>query len=152
MNTIVVYKSISGFTKKYAQWIAKELNAVLYKKDNITVRTLLKYETVIYGGSLHAVGIIGLDLIKKNFEALKDKNIIVFATGASPFKDGLIKEIFSNNFCEDQKETVKVFYLRGGFNFDKLNERWLDNFLFKILVGTINNPLARNNISTVHLS
>jgi flavodoxin len=27
MRVLVVYKSITGFTKKYAEWISKELNA-----------------------------------------------------------------------------------------------------------------------------
>ena len=66
MKTVVVYKSISGFTKKYAEWIAEELEADLFRKEKINIAILLKYDIIIYGGSLHAVGISGVSIIKNN--------------------------------------------------------------------------------------
>lgn len=33
MKIVVVYKSISGFTKKYAEWIAEELEADLLRLE-----------------------------------------------------------------------------------------------------------------------
>jgi len=39
---------------------------------------------LITGGSLHAVGISGVDIIRKNLPRLKEKTIVIFATGASP--------------------------------------------------------------------
>jgi len=44
MKTVVVYKSISGFTKKYAEWIAEELDADLFRIEKIDIDILLKYE------------------------------------------------------------------------------------------------------------
>ena len=37
MKTVVVYKSISGFTKKYAEWIAHELRADLLGAKKIDI-------------------------------------------------------------------------------------------------------------------
>ncbi len=81
---------------------------------------LKKYDTIIYGGSLHAVGIIGIKFIKKNFAKLMDKRLVVFATGASPASDEVIKEIVARNFTPEQQKHLKFFYLRGGFNYNKL--------------------------------
>ena len=49
MSTIVVYQSETGFTKKYAEWIAEEFGceAVPFKKTNAT--KLQGYDKVIYG-------------------------------------------------------------------------------------------------------
>jgi hypothetical protein len=46
MNTIVLYKSISGFTKKYAEWIAEELNADLYPIADVNQNTFSRYDTI----------------------------------------------------------------------------------------------------------
>ena len=118
MKIIIVYKSISGFTEKYAKWIAKELGGDIKKQSEVNQKFLEKYDLIIYGGSLHASGIIGLKRINFLFTKLKNKKLIVFAVGASSPKKGVVDEIKNNNFDGDQ---TMLFYLRGGFNFNKLN-------------------------------
>lgn len=121
MKTIVAYKSVSGFTKKYAEWIASELNADIVRREKINLNKLMQYDLIIYGGSLHASGIAGLSIIKNNLKKLKDKKIIIFAVGASPSRDGFVGELTQANFNDGEQKHVKLFYLRGGFNFSKLN-------------------------------
>jgi len=118
-QTVVVYRSISGFTKKYALWIAEELSADLYDSRKIDAKKLLDYDVIVFGGSLHAVGINGLSLIKNNKQRLADKKIVVFAVGASPSTKNLVEVIKKHNFIE--MPNLKLFYLRGGFNFAKLD-------------------------------
>ena len=72
MNTVVVYKSKYGSTKKYAEWIAEELKCDIFDMKNITVDFLLKYDVIIYGGGLYAEIINGLYIITKNFDKFKD--------------------------------------------------------------------------------
>ena len=131
MKTIVVYKSKTGFTKKYAQWIAEQLSADIFNISEVNINTLIKYDTIIYGGSLYAVGILGIDLINKNIDKLKDKKILVFATGVSPLSDKAINDITSKNFTQEQLKFINFFYLRGGFNYNKLN--FFDKFLMTLL-------------------
>jgi menaquinone-dependent protoporphyrinogen IX oxidase len=121
MKVVVVYKSISGFTKKYAEWIAEALKADIFKQEEINMNRLLEYDIIIYGGSLHAVGITGVNIIRKNVRQLKNKNIIIFVTGASPFTEEIVDEIKQKNFKEEEQKYIKLFYFRGGFNFNKLN-------------------------------
>lgn len=121
MKTVVVYKSISGFTKKYAEWIAEELEADLLGVEKIDIDILLKYDIIIYGGSLHAVGISGVNIIKNNLNKLKDKNIIIFTTGASPSKESTISEVKDSNFSVKEQKQLQFYYFRGGFDFNKLN-------------------------------
>ena len=62
---------------------------------------------IIFGGSLHAVGINGIKLIKENLSLLADKKIIVFAVGASAPKEGIVDEIRKRNFrCGTKKSPV----------------------------------------------
>ena len=121
MKTVVVYKSISGFTKKYAEWIAEELEADLLRLEKNDIDRLLKYDIIIYGGSLHAVGISGVHIIKNNLNKLRDKNIIIFTTGASLSKESIVSEVKDSNFSVEEQKQIQFYYFRGGFDFNKLN-------------------------------
>lgn len=120
-NTVVIYKSKTGFAKKYAQWIAEELQCDIKENEKLTLKDIMQYDTIIYGGGLYAVGINGINLIKNNFDVLKSKNLIVFATGATPPRDEDLKKVWESNFTEEQRQKIKFFYCRGGFNYSKLN-------------------------------
>ena len=120
MKTIVIYKSKSGFVRNYARWIAEELSADIYEVSKVNIHMLTPYDTVVFGGSLHAVGIIGVKFISKNIDKLKDKRLVVFASGASPLNEAVIKSVTNKNFTPDQQKNIKFFYLRGGFNYNKL--------------------------------
>ena len=121
MKTIVIYKSKTGFTKKYAEWIANDLLADIFDVSKVNIDMLTTYDTIIYGGSLYAVGINGVKLIKQNIDKLKDKKVVVFATGASPPREAVLNEVRNTNFTIEQQKYIKFFYLRGGFNYSELN-------------------------------
>jgi menaquinone-dependent protoporphyrinogen IX oxidase len=117
----VVYQSKSGFTKSYAQWLAEELHCDLLEGKKIKVSDLQGYDTIIYGGGLYAINVGGVKLITKNYELLKDKNIIVFAVGSSPVREESTQKIRKENIPAEQFDKIKFFYLRGGFDYSKLS-------------------------------
>lgn len=117
----VVYRSGSGFTKNYATWLSEELHCDLLPGKTTTVSDLLKYDTIIYGGGLYAIGINGFQLIKKNYEQLKSKKLIVFAVGASPEREDTTQAVRSANIPEEMRQGIRFYYLRGGFNYKKLS-------------------------------
>lgn len=144
MKVVVIYKSKTGFTRKYAEWIAEDLSADIFDVTKVDINMLTKYDTIIYGGSLYAVGIIGVKLITNNFDKLKGKEIVVFATGASTSKDEVINEVINKNFTLEQQKYIKFFYLRGGFNYNKLNP--FDKFLMTLMKLKIKNK-KKNELS-----
>jgi menaquinone-dependent protoporphyrinogen IX oxidase len=119
---VIVYRSISGFTKKYAEWIAQELQADLFDQKTFNPKKLADYAVVVFGGSLHTVGINGSNLIKDNLPLLQSKQLVVFAVGASPPHEGIVEEIVTRNF-PNPPLNFKLFYLRGGFNYGKLDRQ-----------------------------
>jgi menaquinone-dependent protoporphyrinogen IX oxidase len=131
MKYLVIYKSKTGFTERYAQWIAKELFADIYNCQAINKEIFKDYDVIIYGGSLHAVGIEGIKLIKDNWNLLEEKILVVFAVGATPYREETVEEIKNNNFSREQLKKIQFFYLRGGFNYNKLP--LIDKFLMKLL-------------------
>ena len=130
-KVLVIYKSKYGSTKRYAQWIAEEVNATLADSSEVKAEDLQKYDTIVFGGSLHAVGIKGIKFIVDNFEEIKDKKLIVYGVGASPWSEEVAVQVLNINFREGIREKINFFYLRGAFNYNKLSigDKTLMNFL-----------------------
>ncbi len=127
----VIYKSKYGSTKRYAQWIAQETHGDLYERSQVGIQDLLKYDVIVYGGSLHAVGIKGVDLITNHMDELANKKIIVIGTGASPIKEANTRSILENNFEESLRDRIYFFQLRGAFNYKNLS--FVDKMMMNML-------------------
>ena len=129
MKTIVAYKSKSGYTKKYARWIAQELGCDI--KENPELSDILGYDMIIYGGGMYAGGFNGGKLITKNLDKLKGKRIALFAVGSNPGREHEMKVFWDRVLTAEQQKTIGYFYLRGGFDIDKLTAK--DKVLMKML-------------------
>lgn len=130
-DTLVIYKSKSGFTKQYAQWIAEELDADLREQADTKAQDMLPYKAIVYGGGLYAVGINGISLLKDNYDKLRDKRVAVFACGASPGRPEDLDAIQKHNFTPAMQGSARFFYFRGGFDFSKLGVK--DKILMTLL-------------------
>ncbi|MFP4656670.1 MAG: flavodoxin domain-containing protein [Candidatus Woesearchaeota archaeon] len=131
MGALVIYSSKTGYTARYARWIAQELSADILPRAEVAKRHLNDYDTIIYGGSLHASGIRGISFMKKNMTLLRDKTVVIFAVGATPVRAETIKEIKDKNLTTEEMEKISFFYFRGGFDFSALNP--FDKFLMWLM-------------------
>lgn len=120
MRSIVVYHSKSGFTKKYAEWISEKAKAELKEVSEVTIADLQGFDTIVYGGNLHAAGIQGIHKITDHLNLLQGKRLIFFATGASPYRESVVADILEANFPKEIQNEIQFFYLRGGFDYHKL--------------------------------
>jgi len=122
---LVMFFSKYGTTKKYAEWIAEELNGDILDVKNIKQNILVNYDTIILGSGLYAGRIVGLNIIKNNYEKIKNKKIVIFTCGLADYSKteniNAIKERIVNILSEKITENIKIFYLRGGINYKKLN-------------------------------
>ncbi|MDP3386021.1 MAG: flavodoxin domain-containing protein [Eubacteriales bacterium] len=137
MKAAVIYKSKSGYTKNYAQWISETLGAELLQGTEVKIENLNEYNTLIFGGGLYASGINGIKAIKKSINRYPTKNIIVFVTGASPGREEEIDSVFKRNFTEQEQGAIKFFYYRGGFDYSKCSA--IDKVLMKMLEVILKN-------------
>lgn len=137
-ETVVIYKSRYGSTKKYAQWISESLNADIFESNKIRSNELGKYKTIIYGGGLYASGITGFSLIRKNFNKLKDKNLILFTVGlANPIDKEQFAPILEKNLSEEMKSKITVFHFRGAIDYKKLS------FIHKSMMAMLKKSVER---------
>jgi menaquinone-dependent protoporphyrinogen IX oxidase len=92
-------------------YCSEELSCDLVETKKTTIEQIEKYDVVILGGGIYATGIAGISFLKKHYERLKNKKIIVFAVGA--WETALMQAIGSN-FDWTDKEYIKniVEYVR----------------------------------------
>lgn len=141
MQAIVIYRSKTGFTKRYAQWIAEELGCKAADDRAIRHLDLDGFDFVIYGGGVHAGRIAGLSRIKKQFQNRKSM-LIVFATGATPFEAAdEIEKMMQNNFADN---TIPHFYMPSGLCFEKIGA--VDKAVMKAFAKMLS---KKNNKSAV---
>ena len=66
---IIIYKSSTRFTKKYAEYIAEELNCQTADFKAVTPELLAGFDCIIFGSRAHAGKIDGYEKAKKFFQA-----------------------------------------------------------------------------------
>lgn len=136
MKTIVIYKSKTGFTKSYAEWIAEELKCDIANYKNFSQSYIAEYDFVIYGSRIHAGKVDGLKKIKCLFRDNERSKLVIFATGATPSATkNVIDTIWEANFSENELKTIPHFYMQGGLNYEKMGigDRLIMKTLAKML-------------------
>jgi len=122
MEKIVIYKSKTGFTKQYAEWIADEIGCKAVDIKTASPDFLKPYHLVIYGGGITAGQIGGLKNFKTTMSAFTDKKFVVFATGATPAEVMIKDDNFINaNFTGEEKQKIPFYYLQSGINYEKMS-------------------------------
>ena len=75
MKVIVTYNSKTGFTQKYAEWIAEDLNCKALSTAEL--KNVSEYDLVIHGGWIMGGMISGFENMKK----LNPSKLIAFGVG-----------------------------------------------------------------------
>ena len=72
-RVIVIYKSNTGFTAKYAKWIAEELNCNAVSLEQISLSEVAQYKAIVFGGGIHAGTVNGIKFVKNNLSIFHNK-------------------------------------------------------------------------------
>lgn len=134
MKRIVVYQSGTGFTEKYARWIAEELGCEAKALKQMNVSELQNYDVVIYGGYIMANMVAGYDKIRMQ----NLSRVVVFGVGMSVAKEELVQTLTEQNKLEKEN----FFYFEGGYNPKKLG------FLKKMMMNMIKKSIEKKEEKT----
>ena len=136
MKTVVIYNSQTGFTKRYAEWIAEAAGADCLSLSETKGKNLAAYEAIVFGSWACAGSISKLGWFKKNIDTWAGKKLIVFCTGASPIESPAIETALKHVNSEPKMGQVKVYYCPGGLNYDKMSAS--SRFAMKMLLKALN--------------
>lgn len=117
MKITVVYKSRTGFTKQYAEWIAAELDCEARQLGDLNADELNTFDVVIYGSRVHAGIIDGVNKMQALYTN-KNGRLIIFATGATPADaTDVIAQLWKKNLKSDN---TAHFYFQSGLRYEKM--------------------------------
>lgn len=130
MNGVILYQSKYGSAKKYADWISKATGFSVVETKKAKIENIKAYDVIILGGGIYASGIAGLSFLRNNISVLKDKKIIVFCNGASPYEEASFQEIVNHNMKGELMD-IPCFYCRGAWNMPRMS--FMDRNMCKLL-------------------
>ncbi len=122
MKTMVIYRSKTGFTKRYAEMVAGAVGCGVMDMDAVRPGALTGCDTLVFGGRLHAGQLDGLKRARVLFKESGAKRFVVFATGAMPNSaETAIEEMWRNNLLPEEREAVPHFYMQAGLCYEKMD-------------------------------
>jgi menaquinone-dependent protoporphyrinogen IX oxidase len=140
-KTIIIYDSRYGHTKKYAQWLAEELNASICEIKNTNATTWNDYSTFVFGSSLYAGRSKAALTIVKHFKQLRDKKVVLFTCGvADVTKESNLVNInkaLDKVITSEIRSRTAIFHLRGGIDYANLN------FIHKAMMKMVYSQLSK---------
>ena len=140
MNSIIIYGSHYETTKQYAEELSKRTNikAISFKKFNQQIND---YDNIIYLGALYAGGVLGMSKTLKKLNNISNKKILIATVGLSDPTDEVNKNNIRNNIKnqipKEVLEKAKIFHLRGGIDYSKLN--FAHKTMMKLLYNAVKN-------------
>lgn len=126
-ETLIVYRSKYGATKRYAEMLAARTGADLRENRDLCAGDFAAYDTVLFFCAVYASGLSGLQALTKNRTALAGKRVAVFAVGASPYDENALAELKTRSGLAE----VPLFYGRGAWNETQMSFK--DRTLCKLL-------------------
>ena len=139
MSNIIIYGSHYGTTKQYAEELSRRTNikAISFEK----VKEINDYDNIIYLGGLYAGGVLGMSKTIKKLNNISNKKIIIATIGLSDPTDEVNKKNIRNNIENQMQkeifEKAKIFHLRGGIDYSKLN--FVHKTMMKLLYNAVKN-------------
>ena len=140
MKTLIIYTSQTGFTKKYAGWIAERMGA-----DTLELKEARKkdagffagYDAIVYGGWAIAGNVAKSKWFLDHVGAWKDKRLAIFCVGGSPNDNPDVEVMLHKLLTDEQRKYIAAFYCQGGFNYEKMNLPAIRGCLMLIVMTSV---------------
>ena len=124
MKTLIIYTSQTGFTKKYAEWLAEKTSGDLLELKDAQKKDAAffnEYQAIVYGGWAMAGKVVKINWFLDKASSWKNKRLAVFCVGGSPNDNPDTETFLKNMLTDEQKNYIRAFYCQGGFNYEKMN-------------------------------
>ena len=136
MKGIIIYGTVYGSTKRYAQKLSQLTGWEVMSYDK--VKSLSGYDAVVHLGGLYAGGIKGLKTTVKNLP--NTAKLIVVTVGLadpdSPENCRNLQTALERQLPENILERTQSFHLRGAIDYEKLHLS--HKMMMALLIRSIN--------------
>ncbi len=135
MSGIILCRSKYGASAKYAEWLSQETGFKVIDTKKADVNEVAKYDNIVLGGGVYAASVSGISFLRKNYGALKGRNIYVFCCGVAPDNDEEMLGILKERNLSGELADIPFFYYRGVWDLDSLN--FADKAMCKLLIKSL---------------
>ena len=112
--------------QKYATDIAKRVEADVSPFKKVKWKNIQDYDIVVFGSYIRGGKIQKIDDFLQHWDELKDKAVLVFATGMGMASKESRDNLIQTNVLGDYH--LRFYQFRGSFDFSKLN--FIDRLMF----------------------
>ena len=120
MNGVIIYKSVYGSTKQYAEWIQEETLFDIIRFEDVKPEDLGRYTTIVIGTPVIASKPFLARWIVENYDALSHAEIVLFSCSASPPPSATLQRGFEGSLPESMRERISYVQLHGRYDYSKL--------------------------------
>lgn len=157
MNIAIVYCSQTGFTEKYAKWLAEDLRCEAYSYKERGKVDVASLDVLVFCSWFHAAFIKGAKWLKKVMAEHPKLKCVLLATGATPMPGGewsdeaMIEEAFEQSFPKADFPELPRFYCHGGFDFDRLGaaDKVMMRMFFRANEKRVDDPKVREMLDVM---
>ena len=124
MKTLVIYTSQTGFTKRYAKWIAERMDADLFDVNDVQSENgsfFTRYDAIVYAGWCVCGKVAKAKWFFEKAENWKDKRLVIVSVGAALNGSKEAEMALNKILTDEQKTYIEAFYCQGGINYEKMN-------------------------------
>ncbi len=153
MNAVVVYRSQTGSSKRYAQWLAEDLSCDAVPLEELD-RAAATCDLVVLCSWFHAASIMGAKQFRTYMAAHPEKRYAVIAVGATPMPEEDYppeehEETFRKSFPADTYADLPWCYCQGDFHFEKLgfSDKLMMRAYFKMLDASAHKGSKRDAVA-----
>lgn len=140
MNSIVIYKSKTGFAKKYAKWISEALSCEMISLDDLNKDDIKDYDMIIYGSGIMAGKLYQIDKVSQIIDS--KQKLYVYACGAidQEAKDIILK--MKEDCLSTLGRDVPFYYFQAGVNYESMG------FIYKQMLKMMYKSLLKKKEKT----
>jgi menaquinone-dependent protoporphyrinogen IX oxidase len=147
MKGVIIYKGKYGATEQYARMLAETTGFLLARPEDLSDDELDNYDCVVLGSSVY-IGKLQLKQWMDNHSGLlrKKKLFIFIVCGTKSDDKAQTCQILKDNIPAELKLAVRVFFMRGKMNKNKLSFK--DRLLLHMGAFFTKNPIDKKNMLT----
>ncbi len=111
-KTVIVYQTLLGSTKKYANWLHHETGAGMFTTKQIGGSALSDYDQIVVMSGTYAAQMPLIKFLVKNWSYIKNKKVVIVGVGAAPSDDEQSRKSYEL-IPEDIRSKIIYFKLPG---------------------------------------
>jgi menaquinone-dependent protoporphyrinogen IX oxidase len=119
VSGIIVYRTSSGSTRQYAEWIGEETGFGTYESRDPAI-PWDKADTIVIGSPIIANRPVLAGWVNKHWDRMKGKRVALFTVSAADPLVSPAREWAEGPFSEEMRSAIGFFPLAGWFDYAKL--------------------------------